>query len=71
MDLTRAVGAALAAGFLVATPVLATDASSNTNAKGASSYFDSLDKNTDGKLDPAELQSIPAVQQNFSNVMIR
>jgi Ca2+-binding EF-hand superfamily protein len=64
MDLKRAIGAALAAGVFVATPVIATDASSN--AGSASSYFDSLDKNNDGKLVPAELQSIPAVQKNFS-----
>ena len=66
MDLRRAVGAALAAGVFVATPVLATDASSNPDKRAASSYFDSLDKNNDGKLTPAELQSIPALQQNFS-----
>ena len=54
MDLKRAIGAALAAGVFVATPVLAAD------------YFDTLDKNNDGKLDPTELQAVPAVQQNFS-----
>ena len=64
MDIRRAVGAALAAGVFVATPVLATDASSN--ARSAGSYFDSLDKNNDGKLEPAELQAVPAVQKNFS-----
>ena len=66
MDLKRAIGAALAAGVLVAAPVLATDASSNVDKRAASSYFDSLDKNNDGKLDPAELQAVPAVQKNFS-----
>ena len=64
MDIRRAVGAALAAGVFVATPVLATDPSPNARAAGA--YFDSLDKNNDGRLDPAELQAVPAVQKNFS-----
>jgi Ca2+-binding EF-hand superfamily protein len=65
MNLKRAIGAALAAGAFVATPGLATDASTS-HAKNASSYFDSLDKNNDGKLDSSELQTIPQLQQNWS-----
>ena len=65
MNLKRAIGAALAAGVFVATPVLATDASLNARS-ASSSYFDRLDKNNDGKLDPSELQAVPAVQKNFS-----
>jgi len=32
----------------------------------ASRYFDSLDKNNDGNLDPAEVAAIPGLQKNFS-----
>lgn len=65
MELKRAIGAALVAGAFVAAPAFATDAA-NSSPKNASSYFDSLDKNNDGKLDSSELASVPAVQQNFS-----
>src|SRR5258706_130655 len=64
--LKRAIGAALATGVFVTTPVLAADPSSNSDASNASRYFDSLDKNNDGKLDPTELQAIPGLQKNFS-----
>ena len=64
MDLKYAIGAALAAGVFAAQPVVASDASSS--AAGASSQFDSLDKNNDGNLDPTEAQAVPGLQQNFS-----
>jgi len=62
MNLKRAIGAALVASAFVTVPGFAAD----SGAKNASSYFDSLDKNNDGNLDPTELQAVPAVQKNFS-----
>ena len=37
-----------------------------SNATSAYNQFDTLDKNNDGKLDPTEVQSLPWLQQNFS-----
>jgi len=48
----------------------ATGAAGGTTASSASTnayaQFDTLDKNNDGKLDPSEVQSMPWLQQNFS-----
>jgi len=66
MDLKRAVGAALAAGAFAATPVMAADPAAKADASNPSAYFDSLDKNKDGNLDPTEAQAVPGLQQSFS-----
>jgi len=61
MDLKYAIGAAFAAGALLAPPVMAQNAYS-----GIEPQFYALDKNNDGAIDQTEAQARPWLQKNFS-----